>query len=347
MNYLDKLDIRTKEYFKVLEPNFPEWLIDYINTSEMLKQQYISVTCGTIYSDLFLGNYFFSSLEHGIAVALIIWHFTHDKKQTLAGLFHDIATPVFKHCIDFLDGDYMMQESTEDLTRKIILDSNEIMNLLKRDNILLEEVDDYHKYPIADNDTPKLSADRLEYSLSNALFTYNLLDLDEIKEIYDDIVVGYDENNLDELSFKTKKVARKFVKVTSKLSIIYREDKTRYSMQFLADIIKGLCEDNKITREDLYKLKESEVIKIIENSKYKDVYNIWKRCKKVKVSTLKPEDVYYVKCVVKVRYINPLVNGKRIYDICKIAKGMIDKNLLYDMSKYIYIDDINFDINGG
>ena len=341
MNYLDKLNKRTEEYFKILEPNFPEWLIEYINTEEMLKQQYISITCGTIYSDLFESSYFFSSLDHAIAVALIIWHFTHDKKQTLSGLFHDIATPVFKHCVDFLNGDYMTQESTEDLTTKIISESTEIKNLLKKDNILLEEVDDYHKYPIADNDTPKLSSDRLEYSLSNALLTYNLLDLDEIKEIYNDIEIQKDEEGIDELSFKTKNIARKFVKVTSRLSIIYREDRTRYSMQFLADIMKNLSEDGKITREDLYTLKESDVIEIIENSKYKDIYKIWKETKNVKHSDEEPKNVYYVKHGAKVRYINPLVNGKRISNICKIAKNMIDKNLEYDMSKYVYIDGID------
>ena len=109
MNYLENIDKNIIEYFDILEPNFPEWLNDYINTKELLKQQYISVTCGTIYSDLFESNFFFSSLDHSIAVALIIWHFTHDKKQTLSGLFHDIATPVFKHCVDFLNGDYMTQ----------------------------------------------------------------------------------------------------------------------------------------------------------------------------------------------------------------------------------------------
>ena len=341
MNYLDKLNTRTEESFKILEPNFPEWLIEYINTEEMLKQQYISITCGTIYSDLFESSYFFSSLDHAIAVALIIWHFTHDKKQTLSGLFHDIATPVFKHCVDFLNGDYMTQESTEDLTTKIISESTEIKNLLKKDNILLEEVDDYHKYPIADNDTPKLSSDRLEYSLSNALLTYNLLDLDEIKEIYNDIEIQKDEEGIDELSFKTKNIARKFVKVTSRLSIIYREDRTRYSMQFLADIMKKLSEDGKITREDLYNLKESDVIEIIENSKYKDIYKIWKETKKVKLSDEEPKNVYYVKHGAKVRYINPLVNGERISNICKITKNMIDKNLEYDMSKYVYIDGID------
>ena len=344
MNYLDKLNKRTEEYFKILEPNFPEWLNEYINTEEMLKQQYISITCGTIYSDLFESSYFFSSLDHAIAVALIIWHFTHDKKQTLSGLFHDIATPVFKHCVDFLNGDYMTQESTEDLTTKIISESTEIKNLLKKDNILLEEVDDYHKYPIADNDTPKLSSDRLEYSLSNALLTYNLLDLDEIKEIYNDIEIQKDEEGIDELSFKTKNIARKFVKVTSRLSIIYREDRTRYSMQFLSDIIKNLSEEGKISIEDLYNLKESDVIEIIENSKYKSIYKIWKETKKVKLSDEEPKNVYYVKHGAKVRYINPLVNGERISDICEISKNMINKNLSYDMSKYVYIDGIDFNI---
>lgn len=342
MNYLDNLDKKTEEYFKILEPKFPEWLIEYINTDEMLKQKHISITCGTIYSDLFESDYFFSSLDHAVAVALIIWHFTNDKKQTLAGLFHDIATPVFKHCIDFLNGDFMLQESTEDLTSKIINDSEQIMNLLKKDNISLHEVDNYHIYPIADNDTPNLSADRLEYSLSNALLTYNLLNLDDIKEIYNDIEIQKDENNNDELSFKTKSIARKFVKITSELSIIYREDRTRYSMQFLADIIKRLSEEDKINIEDLYNLKEVDVIRIIENSRYKDIYKIWQEAKKVKTSFEKPENVYYINHGSKIRYINPLVNGNRICDICKIAKKMIDKNLSYDMSKYVYIDGIDF-----
>ena len=95
--YYDNLNTEIKKYFKILESNFPEWLNEYIDTKELLSQQYISVTCGTIYSNLFESDFFFSSLDHSVAVALIVWHFTHDKKQTLSGLFHDIATPAFKH----------------------------------------------------------------------------------------------------------------------------------------------------------------------------------------------------------------------------------------------------------
>ena len=338
MKYIDSVDKRVLDYFNVLEPNFPEWLNDYIETKELLKQRYISVTCGKIYSNLFEIDFFFSSLDHSVAVALIVWHFTHDKKQTLSGLFHDIATPVFKHCVDFLNGDYMTQESTEDLTSKIISNSKEIMELLKRDNIKLEEVDDYHIYPVADNDTPKLSADRFEYSLSNALLTYKLSNIDDIKKIYNDVILDKDEEGTLELSFKSKATALEFVKITSKLSIIYRDDKTRYSMQLIADIIKKLNEDRLITKEDLYNKKESEVIEIIENSKYKDIFNIWKNAKNVKVSKEKPETVYFVHHGAKIRYIDPLVNKRRISSISKEAKKEIDKNLSYDMNNYVYLD---------
>ena len=338
MSYINNLNKRIKEYFKILEPEFPEWLNEYINTKELLFQQHTSITCGTIYSKLFDSKFFYSTLDHSVAVALIIWHFTHDKKQTLSGLFHDIATPTFKHCVDFLNGDYMNQESTEDLTTQIITKSKEIMTLLERDKIKLSEVDNYHIYPIADNDTPKLSADRLEYSLANALFTYDLMKLEEIQQIYNDIEIQRNEQNEIELGFKTKKLAREFVKITSRLSIIYREDRKRYSIQFLADILKKLSEENKICKKDLYVLKESEVIKIIDNSKYKKVFDIWKNAKKVNVSKEQPQNVYYVHHGAKIRYINPLVNGERISNICKIAKKMIENNLAYDMKNYVYLD---------
>lgn len=385
-NYYDKLDNKVKEYYKVLSKEFPEWLNEYINTKELLKQQYISVTCGKIYSKMFDYPYNYNSLDHSIAVALIIWHFTHDKKQTLSGLFHDIATPAFKHCIDFLNGDYMVQESTEDLTTYIIEHSPEIMSLLKRDNIKLDEVDNYHIYPIADNDTPKLSSDRLEYSLSNALFIFNLIDIEAVREFYNDIEIQKNEEGIDELGFKTKKIARSFVKLTSTLSMLYRDDRTIYSMQLIADILKRLNEEGKIHKKDLYELKETDIIKIIEDSKYKTIFDIWKNAKDVQVTKEKPQtninstkfvtkeaqtikekaqdsnqlkdmkngnindrntndklssqNIYYVKQKVKIRYIDPLFNGKRMSAECKIAKKMIEKNLSYDTQNYSYIEEI-------
>ena len=122
--YFENLDEQIKEYFKILSPEIPEFLEEYIETPEMQKQASISVSCGTYYSKLFPDiKLWYSSLDHSVAVSLIIWNFTKDKKQTLAGLFHDIATPVFKHCIDFMNGDSEKQESTEERTSDIIKNS--------------------------------------------------------------------------------------------------------------------------------------------------------------------------------------------------------------------------------
>lgn len=201
-------------------------------------------------------------------------------------------------------------------------------------------MDNYHLYPIADNDTPKLSADRLEYSLANMFFAYGIADLAEIREIYADIVVQLDENGVKELGFQTKKIARKFVKLTSQLSIFYREDRTRYSMQFLADILKKMSESGRISVADLYQMKESEVINLILASGYGDAFLAWQKAKKIKkVKSLEecPDGVYVVNCQAKVRYIDPLWQGERMSKACKIAKGYIEKNLAYKMEGYLYL----------
>ena len=49
-NYLENLDEEVREYFKILSPEFPEWLIEYIETPEMKRIHGISMNCGTDYS---------------------------------------------------------------------------------------------------------------------------------------------------------------------------------------------------------------------------------------------------------------------------------------------------------
>ena len=71
------------------------------------------------------------------------------------------------------------------------------MSLLERDGIKLEEVNDYKLYPIADNETPKLSADRFEYTFSSGLTFYRVWEIDIIKEMYSNIVVVKNEQGIE------------------------------------------------------------------------------------------------------------------------------------------------------
>lgn len=112
-------------------------------------------------------------------------------------------------------------------------------------------------------------------------------------------------------------------------------------MQFIADIIRKLIEDKKLSLVDLYNMQEKNIINIIQNSNYKLQFNLWKKDRRVEKSSEQPNNTYSIKFETKVRYINPLVNGQKIYNVCKRVKNIIDKNLTYDMSNYVYIDEIN------
>lgn len=332
--YYSNLNKEIKEYFSILSPEFPEWLLEYIDTPEMKRIGKISLSCGADYSKCFNVRYWYSNLDHSVGVALIIWNFTHDKKQTLAGLFHDIATPVFKHCIDFMNGDSEKQESTEERTSNIIKNSSQIMSLLKRDGIKVEEVDDYKLYPIADNDTPKLSADRFEYTFSSGLTFFRIWELDRIRKIYNNITITKNENGIDELTFKDKDVCEEYINTISKLWPEWVSDKDRTSMQFIADICKSMNNAGYLTIEDLYTLSEQEVINKIINCKDTYLSNSFKAFQKADTvyKCISPQDNNYcVNVKSKTRYIVPLVKA----DNSSVRINQISENAASKITEYL------------
>lgn len=340
-NYLKSLNPEVQAYFKILSPEFPEWLLEYIYTPEMQRIHGISIFCGTDYTKLFNNKFWYSNLDHSVGVALIIWHFTKNKKQTLAGLFHDIATPTFKHCIDFMNGDSEHQESTEGRTEDIIRNSKEITKLLNRDNIKIEEVSDYHIYPIADNDTPMLSADRFEYTFANGLSFYRIWDLDTIEEIYNDIIVLKNENNIEELGFKTLSICEKYISAISKLWPKWISDEDRVTMQFLADIVKSMNKKGLITIDDLYTYSEKEIINKIINcpDKYiKDNFIKFQNSTSTWGNTIPQENKYCISTKGKKRYIIPLVET----DSTPKRINMLSENAKKDIDNYLNIKQIDF-----
>ncbi len=343
-NYWNNLNKEIKEYFKILSPEFPEWLNEYINTPEVIRLDGIGQSNGTLYTKVYNDRYYYSSLTHSIGVALIIWHFTHDKKQTLSGLFHDIATPTFKHCIDFMNGDSEVQESTEERTEQIIQNSKEIMALLERDKIDLKEVSDYKIYPIADNNTPRLSADRFEYTLSGGLYQTRVFELENIRQYYNNIIITKNEDGLDELAFKDLKICESFIHDISKLWPRWVEDEVRLCMQFIADIIKSMNKKGFITIDDLYVLSENDVIKMIQTCKdhyIRDAFENYQNATRAFVykSDEPNNEIYCTSVKGKKRYINPLVTlnkeVKRIKDVSKLANEDINSFLNMKMHTYI------------
>ncbi len=338
-DYFNNLNTTIRNYFKILVDEIPYFLYEYINTPELQRIGKIGMNCGTDYTKIFNNKFFYSRLGHSIGVALIIWNFTKDKKQTLAGLFHDIATPCFSHCIDFLHKDYKNQEVTEADTRKIIEESQEIQSLLKKDNILIDEVCDYKIYPIADNDTPRLSADRLEYTLSSGLSFTKEWNVSDIKEMYSNLTILSNEDNITELGFNDKEIAEKFVNGASKMWMVFQGNKDKLVMQFIADSIKIAIDKNVIKEVDLYKYSEAEIIDKVLNCKEDKLSNNFRNFMEstdICEGLNPPKDNYYIGFDVKKRYINPLVKDVRLTDISLVSKELIEQVENYKFKNYAW-----------
>jgi len=330
-------------YTSIYTNNAPVLLTELANTPEMKRLIDIGMHCGCDCANLPIYHqvrYHYTRYMHSIGVANIVWNFTQDIKQAVAGLFHDISTPAFAHTIDFLNGDHLNQESTEEKTVHFIENSKEIMSLLKKHGIRVEDICDYQKYPIADNHTPMLSADRLEYTLGNGYIIYNE-DLGEIQDIYNNLTVTKNENDIDELCFKSLSTTKKFVAISLRNSYLYVTDEERLVMQYLADIIQLAIGTNVLLFDDLFTTESNVISKLKCSNETSKLWDTYTKISAVSISDSKKPDIYCVNIPAKKRYIDPLVltdtSPKRISSIDNATKNKINEFLNLDFDKWISI----------
>ncbi len=282
----------------------PEFLKAYLETEAMQRLKLIDMNCGMNYTSYprFKKIEAYSRFHHSLGCALIVWHFTHDRVQSLAALFHDIATPAFSHVVDFVYGDYENQETTEDRTSMMIRNDPGIMTQLKLDGIAPEAVSDYHLYPIADNASPRLCADRLEYILGD-LSDFRMADDKTIQRLYNGIEVMINEDGLEELGFKDETTACEFAYYALECGKIYSGDENRFAMEQLAGIIRTAMKQEIITADDLYS-SEAQVIAKLKNSELKGSFENFASCTQV-IRTSETESGAV--CIsAKKRYVDPL-----------------------------------------
>ena len=239
--------------WNIYHPEIPDFLTEAADAPAMQRLQNVGMNCGCEYTNFpdFAHLAPYSRFDHSMGVALIVWHFTGDMAQAMSGLLHDIATPVFAHVVDFLHGDHMTQESTESATSAMIRADAHLCATLERRQLPFEAVEDYHRYPIADNDSPKLSADRLEYTLGNGV-NFGFITREQAAAYYADLTVGTNEHGEPELVFRHADVARAFAETALQCSKIYISDADRYAMQILAELLRDAIAAEVLTEGDLW-----------------------------------------------------------------------------------------------
>lgn len=321
--------------------DFPDFFIKYLNTETMKRLRYVTQFCGSDYTRLFNTRFKYTRFHHSIICALIVWNFTHDKKETIKALLHDTGTPCFAHTIDFVFHDTIRQESSERKLSMLAKLDSELMGYLKSDGIEVEELDDLSNCHILENKHPRLCADRLDGVLHTSYIWLNEDTLLDIKEIYKNIRVLENEDNLPELGFSNIDSSLEFAKLVSRYAKTLQSNKSKYVNQYISEIVSLSIKRGLITIDDLYTRKESELVSIFENNF--STWSIFSNSSNIS-TTDENIDGFKVSVDVKKRNVIPLVevDGKvsRIDEVSDIAKNIYEDIEKFNDKKYGYIRNL-------
>ena len=308
------MDSLYNTYLNLLKvKDIPIFIKKYLDVPSLTRLKNIGYFCGMDYASKNIYNFkeYITRFDHSLSTALLTFKLTKNKIETLAALFHDIATPCFSHVIDYMNKDYENQESTEEYTSEIIKQDKKLQEYLKEDDINIEDIINFKEYSIVDNKRPKLCADRLDGIILNGISWAKNINEWDIKEIVSDLKVYDNEDKEKELGFKSKDIALKTIKINEEIEKLYHSSEDNYMMELLADITRTSIENKIITYKDLYYLDEPNLFKKIKESKVEKLKNLLDKFENIKKSEIPPTIINNI----KIRNIIPIANNTRINNI--------------------------------
>lgn len=300
-----------KYYIDLLsEENIPGFLHKYLETPSLKRLQKVGYFCGMDYAskDIYDFSEYISRYDHSLTVALITYRLTHDKKATLAGLFHDIATPCFSHVIDYMNKDYENQESTEEFTEHILKNDNYLIKCIEEDYLSIEDIVNFKKYSIVDNDRPKVCADRIDGVILTGIGWTKNISKSDIKNIIEDMGIFINEFGEEEIGFTNESVAKRVTGISESIDAFCHSNEDNYMMELLASITRLSIKKGYLKYEELYSLTEDEIFRRFIEIDDEELNELL-----ITFSSIKKDQIPIIQLPkVKIRELKPLVNKNRI-----------------------------------
>lgn len=291
-------------------PNIPEFLNKYLTLSSLNRLKEVGYFCGMDYASSNIYNFkeYISRYMHSLSTSLLVYYLTKDKRYTLQALFHDISTPVFSHVIDYMNKDYIYQETTEEFTELILKNDKKLLEYLELDKIPLDNLVNFKFSTIVDSPRPKMCADRLDGIILNGSYWTKTLNEKDIFNIIKSTELYINEESIPEIGFNNITAYNKVVETNDLTNIEMHSNYDNYMMELLANITRHLINKEYIKYEDLYFLTENKIFELINNIEDKEIKEyifLFKNIKKEEIPLVKQEEI-------KERKIKPLLNGKRL-----------------------------------
>lgn len=262
----------------------------------------------------------YSRFEHSVGVMLLLRKLGASLEEQTAGLLHDISHFAFSHVADwvFADGKKGNEDFHHTLTEEFIKDGK-ISKILNKYGFSEKRIFDENNFSLLEKDAPDLCADRIDYSIRQLKHWFR-------PEVVPSSVKGFINYN-GEIVFSNKESAKMFAKGFIDLQTQFwggYESVKRYHL--FAEALKIAMDNNLLSRKDFFE-DEKHILKILENSKVKEINQILMTLsnKRLKKEVKENGEIVHK----KFRYIDPrvIVDGKlqRLSEIDLSFKRMLEK----------------------
>ena len=298
--------------FEIIEPV----ILELINSPTIQRLKEIDQVG---YFEPYFPETAYSRFEHSVGVYLLLKMYNAPVEEQIAGLIHDVSHSAFSHCIDYvLDTGSEKEHNHQDNVFDEFVRKSEIPKILKKYNFGLEYILDDKNFPLKEKDLPDLCADRIDYSLRNA------------------VVFGEIENGkyfIDNLTTKDGKwilknfeSAKKYAELFLKLNTDYYSGLPSAVMfKTVGDYLRYALSKNYISETDLYTTDKIVLGKIEPHIKIDSKLSLLFDRMNNKIGFKNNPTNYDGKVFCKSRVVNPLCwhNGK-IKRFSEIEPGWAD-----------------------
>lgn len=204
-----------------------------------------------------------SRFEHSVGVFLLLRKYGAPLKEQVAGLIHDLSHSAFSHTIDYVfDSGSPTDHCYQDNIHEKFVKNTEIPEILEKHQLETDYILNEKNFPLKEKDLPNLCADRIDYSLRNAL-GYQVKNKKRVDYLLQNLTT---ENNL--WVFKNFQSAKDYAELFLKLNTIYYAGfPTAVMFQTMADLLKHALRKGYIKKKDLYTTDKAVLKKIKKHLK--------------------------------------------------------------------------------
>jgi len=243
-----------------------------------------------------------SRFDHSVGVYWLLHMYGASIEEQIRGLIHDVSHSCFSHCIDYtLENGSEKTQNFQDDVFNIFVQKSNIKEIIEKHGFDFDYIIGNH-FQLEEKELPALCADRIDYSLRDAL-SFGFINKKNVGYILEKLIVE-EQNWVFKNLESAKKYANLFLRINTER---YSGVSSAIMFRVVGDFLRYSLKEGYIIEEDLYTTDNfviEKINKFVDKDEVLDL--LWRRMNNKAGKIINSPDDYHVRIFCKSRAIDPL-----------------------------------------